>query len=718
MKRLILSILLVCVTAVSFIAVTPGFTAEANAEHGINVNTYFYDRIPARAQYFYNYFKDYFDNYSGGIGTRKINITDIAKDMLPESPSFDDYQSLNNDVLAGESALYADEPMYRTKGRVAGIGYNDPGDKVFYQLEMEHTDLHMNGDLHLQVDAKIRQIIQSVNSGDRYTRLRKMSHYILTNFFYDPYLDAINDKGSINLETRGQTFDVSVFGVVDGIFICEGFSQLVKVLCDELDIPCVIMGNHMHAWNIVQMDDGNWYRLDMTNQSRLGWDADLPHTLEDYFDSIFLNNNTIAIDDFYVDPYMINIGGNRYVTEFPEYYDGRYEYNGSTTDFSYQVAPCEYVPGQPRFDYKVNEDYSTCTIINYIGEESGDLIIPSEINGYTVTAIAPYAFYYCSGFTGRLVIPDTVETIGNAAFAGCYGITEVELPDSLGSIGAGAFAGCKAVSQLQFPVLLTDIAEFAFFDCDGLNNVYFNEHIRSLGNRAFGYIEDTIKFYAPQGSVAQQYANSNGLEFAVHGELCNFDDADGKYEFDDHQHYYTCQHGATFGYGEHTIDKEFFECTDACTVCNAEYCHVNGFAEKTAIYVNSSVAYQGDIECICGNSVGMGEIYCESTGVHAPYTEDLIVDDTHHFYVYICGEKIDPQKHTGGKLSFTERPVCDLCGFEYGYPLFPSFPIEEDFISALAHYPIFWAGPLAIIAIIGAVIAVIVASKKKRAKLK
>lgn len=53
--------------------------------------------------------------------------------------------------------------------------------------------------------------------------------------------------------------------------VCEGYSEGFKLICDRLDIPCVLVfGNYdaedntAHMWNYVKMEDGNWYGLDLT----------------------------------------------------------------------------------------------------------------------------------------------------------------------------------------------------------------------------------------------------------------------------------------------------------------------------------------------------------------------------------------------------------------------------------------------------------------------
>ncbi|WP_243009178.1 leucine-rich repeat protein, partial [Clostridium sp. AM58-1XD] len=60
---------------------------------------------------------------------------------------------------------------------------------------------------------------------------------------------------------------------------------------------------------------------------------------------------------------------------------------------------------------------------------TGTLTIPSSVtkpsNGraYMVVSIGDSAFSGCSGFTGGLILPDTITQIGDFAFSGCSGFT-------------------------------------------------------------------------------------------------------------------------------------------------------------------------------------------------------------------------------------------------------------------------------------------------------
>lgn len=56
--------------------------------------------------------------------------------------------------------------------------------------------------------------------------------------------------------------------------ICEGFAKAFKFLCDYFDIPCLTVSGtsrnsalgqiESHSWNIIQLDDGNYYHADVT----------------------------------------------------------------------------------------------------------------------------------------------------------------------------------------------------------------------------------------------------------------------------------------------------------------------------------------------------------------------------------------------------------------------------------------------------------------------
>ena len=56
----------------------------------------------------------------------------------------------------------------------------------------------------------------------------------------------------------------------------------------------------------------------------------------------------------------------------------------------------------------------------------------------------PDYMFYGAGFTGTLVIPNSVTSIGNSAFSGCSGFTgDLIIPNTMTTIGSNAFGGCS-----------------------------------------------------------------------------------------------------------------------------------------------------------------------------------------------------------------------------------------------------------------------------------
>lgn len=104
---------------------------------------------------------------------------------------------------------------------------------------------------------------------------------------------------------------------------------------------------------------------------------------------------------------------------------------------------------------------------------SGDLLIPESVtyNGasYKVTSIGDLAFYYCSGLTGTLTIPESVTEIGVGAFFKCNRLSgELTIPVSVISIGEAAFYRCEGFSgSLTIPNSVTLIGSSAFSGCSG-----------------------------------------------------------------------------------------------------------------------------------------------------------------------------------------------------------------------------------------------------------
>ena len=82
-------------------------------------------------------------------------------------------------------------------------------------------------------------------------------------------------------------------------------------------------------------------------------------------------------------------------------------------------------------------------------------------------------------------IPNSVTSIGENAFAGYSGLTEVTIPGSVISIGLRAFSGCSGLTEVTIPNSVTSIGNMAFQSCSGLTELTIGNSVKSIDDNAF-----------------------------------------------------------------------------------------------------------------------------------------------------------------------------------------------------------------------------------------
>lgn len=60
-------------------------------------------------------------------------------------------------------------------------------------------------------------------------------------------------------------YNQSVYSsVINKTTVCAGYSALFGMMCNAAGIDCLYVSSKSHGWNIVKLDDGNWYVTDAT----------------------------------------------------------------------------------------------------------------------------------------------------------------------------------------------------------------------------------------------------------------------------------------------------------------------------------------------------------------------------------------------------------------------------------------------------------------------
>ncbi len=178
-------------------------------------------------------------------------------------------------------------------------------------------------------------------------------------------------------------------------------------------------------------------------------------------------------------------------------------------------------------DYTYTVSKRKATITDY-NTSSGlkTIYIPSTLGGYPVVEIGKDAFVWCSA--EKIIIPDSVTTIGDRAFSGCENLasvtignkvssigssafscckdlTSIIIPDSVTSIGQSAFGGCSDLTSVDMGTGVTNIGDYAFSCCSSLTSIKIPKAVKSIGNSAFEYCSNlkTLTYNAAKCTIGE-----------------------------------------------------------------------------------------------------------------------------------------------------------------------------------------------------------------------
>ncbi len=105
----------------------------------------------------------------------------------------------------------------------------------------------------------------------------------------------------------------------------------------------------------------------------------------------------------------------------------------------------------------------------------------------SIEVIGEAAFAGCNYIVGSISLPENIRVIGRSAFSGCNGFSgALILPDKLEVLGASAFAGCSGFTgNLTFPTKITEVNQGAFHGCNFGGTLYLHDGITKINSDAF-----------------------------------------------------------------------------------------------------------------------------------------------------------------------------------------------------------------------------------------
>ncbi len=139
------------------------------------------------------------------------------------------------------------------------------------------------------------------------------------------------------------------------------------------------------------------------------------------------------------------------------------------------------VSSESNFEYRIDEA-GNAVITKYTGSET-ICHVPETLDGRTVVSIEgnrnKSVFEDCANLQ-NVLLPDTMQSIGQFAFSKCDSLVSVSLPESLISIGDSAFWRCKSLTSITIPDAVTYIGVSAFYECSSLQHVSLPQNLKRI----------------------------------------------------------------------------------------------------------------------------------------------------------------------------------------------------------------------------------------------
>ncbi|MBR5246570.1 MAG: hypothetical protein IKV25_04275 [Clostridia bacterium] len=278
---------------------------ELETENNVSINKFYSSAVQTdTTKYFYNQLtnnqKKIYEQIweAGAVQSIILDMTGITitGSGTSSSSKTNAQNAAMQDIMMAITALNEDNPLFFWAGGF-GISYGGSrkysGGTYVYTITTLTINININTDHYTDfndVQAKQTAVIEklktiTVNGISRHEKVKSIHDYLANNIVYDNTLAEPN------------IFD-AYGALITGICVCEGYAEAFKLLCDREGIPCITVvgtGNGgAHKWNMVLMEDNEWYTLDAT------WDDQTSNIYYSYFligsgtKAPFFSNSTVA----------------------------------------------------------------------------------------------------------------------------------------------------------------------------------------------------------------------------------------------------------------------------------------------------------------------------------------------------------------------------------------------------------------------------------------
>jgi hypothetical protein len=248
---------------------------------------------------------------------------------------------------------------------------------------------------------------------------------------------------------------------------------------------------------------------------------------------------------------------------------------------NYAFSGCEELEqivvqsGNAYYDSRNNCNAIIITNSNELLTGCMNTVVPS-----TVTSISNGAFAGCTGLTGEFIVPDAVTYIGLQAFQGCENLSSVVIGNGVTYMGNSAFNSCVSLTSVTIGNGLTDLGGYVFANCTSIASFQIDcETPPSASSYDFFDVDKSIPLTVPCGKSGA-YSNATGWgEFTNIQENCSGISITATA--------YPTAGGIVRGAGQYSLG-------DLCTltaIANVDYSFVNWTKNGSQVSTNATYSF-------------------------------------------------------------------------------------------------------------------------------
>lgn len=193
------------------------------------------------------------------------------------------------------------------------------------------------------------------------------------------------------------------------------------------------------------------------------------------------------------------------------------------------------INGIDKYKGEINKTFSITTILEYSIVNGGlcikgasynyqvqEIYIPQEINGQTVTSIGGYAFANYYKNLKKVILPDTISSIGSSAFLDCSKLENINIPNGISTIKSNTFQNCTNLEKIIIPETVTKIEDSAFLGCQKLI-IDLPKNINYIAANPYSALKTVNQMIVYANTYAETYAINNNINYKKKYDVIFYD---------------------------------------------------------------------------------------------------------------------------------------------------------------------------------------------------